>query len=190
MLDAKSFVQSIGRTLGFARGSYPLPMSIAERAMGRACFARGQRAEVVRVGDHWHQIIVPRGLSQAAEHWVFARELAGWLLDQEGVERRDGLRCAVAETLLLPEAAVVAASPQDVARRIVAPVAATLLRHGRVRDVETAIVGRGWSRVVGPQRALPRDHLALSALASGRVRGLRVRRIVTPGEREVVLVAA
>ena len=190
MLDPKLFAASVVRALGFAPGSHPSPLAIAERAMGSACYAEGARAGVHRMGDVAHQIVVPRALPPSGRHWVFARELAGWLLEVDGVELTAGRRCEVAEALPLPEAAVVAAEPLDVARRIVAPVAATLLRHGRVRGVETAIVGRGWSRFAGPQRRLPRDPRALDALASGRVTGLRVRRIVTPGEREVVLVAA
>lgn len=190
MLDPKLFAASVVRALRFAPGTHPSPLAIAERAMGAACYAEGARAGVHRMGDVAHQIVVPRHLPPPGRHWAFTRELAGWLLEVDGVPLTTGRRCEVAEALLLPEPAVVAAEPMDVARRIVAPVAATLLRHGRVRDVETAIVGRGWSRFAGPERRLPRDPGALAALAAGRVAGLRVRRIVTPGEAEVVLVAA
>ena len=142
----------------------------------------GVPSQLVRVEDNW-RIYLNSTASYEDQRWGLAYRLAEHVLRLEGLGQE--LRGELAGALAIPR---VESAADVLASRWQTPLPAAYLRVAEVTGTPTAVVRKGWSRRRGDSGVLPSDQGALEALAFGRVRALRVRRVVVGGE--VVLAAA
>jgi hypothetical protein len=195
---AADYVADVARSLGFGVRR-PCVEDFVDAAMGPRGMALATlpvaRSALARVGSDW-TIFVDQRLSPAQMRWRLAHHFADWLLREDGVgaDGAAALRSPVAAELLISHdvaARMVGRVPfLDLARKLVVPAAAMLLREAEVARVPTALLATGqrgrYARVRGDDAArLPTDVAALELLASRR--GIGILRFAVPEDGGVIV---